>query len=298
LVLLPRGWGVLGVLVATAAGNLFASVMLVARIRRNVAAIGAAGVEAGTAEARATDGAGVTALRLFRFSAPLVAIGFLIQVVWRQSETLFLGHFRTAAEAGFFDLAYRLPQTALEFVPTAVWPLVMAGFSEVYARNASDLRVAIDRYYRMLFLLCMPICVTGVVLGGRLITVFYGTEMEPAAVPAQLFFAVFTVVPVPGGRERRSGFVDNPFARGGRRHRAGVAGHGGGTAGLSLDRRALRRRRQDPVGVYRQDVPWVRCRIFAGAVRRLRGRGDAAGRCCGRCWISYIIWIQGVSGYR
>jgi O-antigen/teichoic acid export membrane protein len=193
LVLLPRGWGVLGVLVATAAGNLFASVMLVARIRRNVAAIGAAGVEAGTAEARATDGAGVTALRLFRFSAPLVAIGFLIQVVWRQSETLFLGHFRTAAEAGFFDLAYRLPQTALEFVPTAVWPLVMAGFSEVYARNASDLRVAIDRYYRMLFLLCMPICVTGVVLGGRLITVFYGTEMEPAAVPAQLFFAVFTV---------------------------------------------------------------------------------------------------------
>jgi O-antigen/teichoic acid export membrane protein len=135
----------------------------------------------------------VTAARLFRFSAPLVAIGVLIQVVWRQSETLFLGYFRTASEAGFFDLAYRLPQTTLEFVPTAVWPLVMAGFSEVYARNASDLRIAIDRYYRMLFLLCTPICLTGIVLGGRIVQILYGAEMEAAAIPAQVFFGIFTL---------------------------------------------------------------------------------------------------------
>jgi len=193
LVVLPRGWGVLGVLAAAAVGNAVACLMMVVRVRRTLAL----GDPSPGADA---PGAGpddkvvrVSAGRLLRFSVPLVATGFLIQVVWRQSETLFLGYFRSAAEAGFFDLSYRLPQTTLEFVPAAVWPLVMAGFSEVYARNASDLRVAIDRYYRMLFLLCTPICITGIVLGGRLVPILYGADMEPAAIPAQLFFGIFTI---------------------------------------------------------------------------------------------------------
>jgi len=193
LVVLPRGWGVLGVLAAAAGGNAVACLIMVVRVRRSLALGGpGAGDDAPGAEPD-PKGVRVSAGRLLRFSAPLVATGFLIQVVWRQSETLFLGYFRTAAEAGFFDLSYRLPQTALEFVPVAVWPLVMAGFSEVYARNASDLRVAIDRYYRMLFLLCTPICVTGIVLGGRLVPILYGVDMEPAAIPAQLFFGIFTI---------------------------------------------------------------------------------------------------------
>lgn len=194
LMVLPRGWGVLGVFVAAAAGNAVACAMLVVRVRRSLA--GPSPESAGEGRGEDTGGSGrapLSAGRLLRFSAPLVAIGFLIQVVWRQSETLFLGHFRTAAEAGYFDLAYRLPQLALEFVPTAVWPLVMAGFSEVYARNATDLRVAIDRYYRMLFLLCAPICAAGIVLGGRAVPILYGTEMTPAAIPVQLFFGIFTV---------------------------------------------------------------------------------------------------------
>jgi O-antigen/teichoic acid export membrane protein len=214
LVVLPLGWGVLGVLVAAAAGNAVACLALVARVRTNLAAgatratettgttrvTGATGATGGVgatgpsgAAAPAGEAGTLTAGRLLRFSAPVVAVGVLIQVVWRQSETLFLGYFRTASEAGFFDLAYRLPQTMLEFVPTAVWPLVMAGFSEVYARNASDLRIAIDRYYRMLFLLCTPICMTGIVLGGKMVPILYGVEMAPAAIPAQIFFAVFTL---------------------------------------------------------------------------------------------------------
>jgi O-antigen/teichoic acid export membrane protein len=199
LAVLPLGWGVLGVLGAAASGNAVACLMLVARARSSLShtRAGGEGAEAARRPAsRASAGAGATAVsagRLLRYSAPLVAIGVLIQVVWRQSETLFLGYFRSASEVAFFDLAYRLPQTTLEFVPVAVWPLVMAGFSEVYARNASDLGTAIDRYYRMLFLLCTPICLTGIVLGGRIVLVLYGADMAPAAVPAQLFFGVFTL---------------------------------------------------------------------------------------------------------
>jgi O-antigen/teichoic acid export membrane protein len=137
-------------------------------------------------------GAVLTNTRMARFSIPLVAVGLLNLIVWRQSETMFLAHFRTAEEIGFFELAYKLPQMLLEFVPGAVWPLVLAGFSETYARNADNIPIAIDRYYRMLFLLCAPICMTGIVLGGRLIPIVYSEAMLPAALPAQLFFAIFT----------------------------------------------------------------------------------------------------------
>lgn len=183
LVVLPRGLGVLGVVAAGAAGHAASCLLLVSLLKAVIPTSGNGG-ESDTQ---------ISGRRLARFSVPFVAIGVLNLIVWRQSETMFLGHYRTAAETGFFDLAYRIPQTMLEFVPGAVWPLVMAGISEVYARDAGKLRRAIDRYYRMLFVLCAPLCVLGIVLGGRAIPILFGESMAPAAIPTQVFFAIFTV---------------------------------------------------------------------------------------------------------
>jgi len=195
LVVLPRGWGVAGVIAAAAAGHAVAVIVLTAKVKSSVSRIGEIDEVGEVNEVGAVDAVdkGISFKRLARYSLPLVLVGVLVQVVWRQSETLFLAHFRSAEETGFFDLAYRLPQTMLEFVPTAVWPLVMAGFSEVHARDASRLPIAIDRYYRMLFLLITPICMTGIVLGGRMVAVLYSDTYLPAAIPTQLFFAVFTL---------------------------------------------------------------------------------------------------------
>ena len=181
VILLPRGWGIMGVILAGAAGQLVGSVVVLGRIR--------AAIDVGDAEPTEPIATG----RLARYAIPFTAIGMLNVVVWRQSETLLLAHFRSAAETGYFDLAYRLSQLVLEFVPTTVWPLVMAGVSEAYARDRSSLGAAIDRYYRMLFILAAPICVMGVVLGGKVVTVLYTETMAPAAVPTQLFFLVFTM---------------------------------------------------------------------------------------------------------
>ncbi len=181
LVVLPRGGGVLGVLLATAAGQLVSSVMLLGRLRPAVTFAGEdRGVALGTR-------------RLAKYSIPFALIGVLNLVVWRQSETIFLAYFRSAAETGYFDLAYRMAQLILEFIPGVIWPLVMAGVSESYARNNKSLRTAIDRYYRMLFILCAPVCIAGIVLGGRMISIVFGPEMAPAAIPTQVFFAIFTV---------------------------------------------------------------------------------------------------------
>lgn len=181
VVLMSRGAGVIGVLAATAAGFLVSCVIVLGRVGPAVTFDGDA------------DGGGVTPSRLARYSIPFIAVGILNLVVWRQSETLLLGYFRSAEETGYFDLAYRMSQLVLEFVPATVWPLVMAGASEAYARNPANLRRTIDRYYRMLFILCAPICVTGMVLGGRMIPILFSQQMAPAAVPTQLFFGIFTL---------------------------------------------------------------------------------------------------------
>jgi len=180
--LLPAGYGVAGVIVAAVGGYLFAAAMIVGRMPATVR----------FSEEPSGDEQ-VGNWRLLRYSLPLAAIGVLNLVVWRQSETLFLAHFRSAAETGYFDLAYRMPQTILEFIPGTVWPLVMAGVSEMYARNTDNLRIAVDRYYRILFLLCAPVCLTGIVLGGRMIPILFGEQMLPAAIPTQVFFAIFTI---------------------------------------------------------------------------------------------------------
>lgn len=184
LLTFDRGWGLLGVLGATAAGNAVATVLVWSRVKA------ASQFESGAAS---SDLEAVTRSRVLRYSLPFAAIAVLNAIVWRQSETLLLAHFRTPEETGYFDVAYRLPQMVLEFVPGTVWPLVMAGMSEAFARDRDSLRRGVEKYYRMLFALCAPLCVGGIIAGGRFVEVLYGDAMQPAAVPAQLFFLIFTV---------------------------------------------------------------------------------------------------------
>jgi len=140
LVLLPRGWSVVGVLVAGAAGHVVGSVLLLGKVLGYFTRQWAA----------PTTEEGIEGARLARFALPFAAIGVLHLIVWRQSETLFLAHFHGAEVTGYFDLAYRMPLTMLDFVPGTVWPIIMAGFSEAYAKDVGNLTKAIDRYYRML----------------------------------------------------------------------------------------------------------------------------------------------------
>ena len=181
-VVLPRGYGVNGVLAAMAIGHGVAVLVLAPKLAALL-----------RGEGEGDDPRAIETGRLLRFSLPFALIGILNVVVWRQSEVFFVFYFHGAELTGFFDLAYRLPQTLLEFIPGAVWPIVLAGFSEVYSRNPDSLRLAIDKYYRMLFLLSTPLCLFGVTFGGRIIPILYGEANMAAALPTQLFFAIFIV---------------------------------------------------------------------------------------------------------
>jgi lipopolysaccharide exporter len=173
------GFGIAAVLVSAAAMNLVMIVLLLPKATRLMRSVSAAGA-----------GPGVGAV--LRFSLPFVVTGLLGQIVWRQSEVLFLGHFKGAEAAGFFSLAYRMPQMLLEFVPLTVWPIVMAGTSELYARDAGNLPRAINVYFRLIFLLVVPVAAMGFAFAKPLIPIVYGAKMLPAALLTQLFFIVFS----------------------------------------------------------------------------------------------------------
>jgi O-antigen/teichoic acid export membrane protein len=123
-----------------------------------------------------------------------IALGALInQILWRSSDTLVIAHYCPTVEVGFYNAAYNLAQMILEFAPLAVWPIVLASLSEVHALRPEELLRGTRLYFRLLFVLVVPLTATGLVLGGQAYHVLYGPGMGPGAPVCQALFAVFMV---------------------------------------------------------------------------------------------------------
>ena len=180
ILFLKYGAGIVGILVSGAIVNVVMGVLLIPQARRLISSDGG------------SSGEDTKIGTLFRFSLPFVATGILNLIVWRQSEVLFLGAFHGEKAAGYFGLAYTTPQLLLEFVPLTIWPLVMAGMSEAFARDPEKLPDAISLYYRLLYVLVIPVAAFGFAFARPLVPVIYGNEMLPAALFVQLFFVVFS----------------------------------------------------------------------------------------------------------
>jgi O-antigen/teichoic acid export membrane protein len=171
--------GIAAVLVAGGVMNCFILALLVPRVRALIRSVDPSGTGPGVSD-------------VLKFSLPFVVTGLLGQIVWRQSEVLFLGHFKGAEAAGFFRLAYVMPQMLLEFVPLTMWPIIMAGTSELYARDAAHLPRAIRLYFKLIFILVVPVAAMGFAFSRQLVPIVYGAKMLPAALLTQLFFVVFS----------------------------------------------------------------------------------------------------------
>ncbi len=180
ILFMKAGSGITGVLAAGGTVNLIMILLLIPEL-----------IDL-TRKAVIDDAPGPGTGRILRYSLPFVATGILNQIVWRHSEVLFLGHFSGMEAAGHFGLAYRIPQMALEFIPLSIWPIVMAGISESYARDPGKLSESVDLYFRLLFLLVVPVAAMGFAFSGPLVPILFGAGMAPAAEMTRLFFVVFS----------------------------------------------------------------------------------------------------------
>ncbi|MCK4236776.1 MAG: oligosaccharide flippase family protein, partial [Candidatus Krumholzibacteria bacterium] len=161
---LKLDWGIVGVLAAGAMVSLGMSLLLLSHVRDVVK----------RSPIREGEAPGLE--KIMRFSLPFVATGVLNQIVWRHSEVIFLSHFQGAEIAGYFGLAYKIPQLLLEYIPLTIWPIVMAGTSEVYARSSDNLPRAIDLYYRLLYILVIPVAAMGFAFARPFVPILFGSE--------------------------------------------------------------------------------------------------------------------------
>jgi len=141
--------------------------------------------------------------RILDYALPIAAIGLVNQIGWRSSETLIIGYYHRPEDVGFYNAAYNLAQMALEFVPLAIWPVVLAALSELHARSEQHLSRGIELYFRLIFVLVMPVATAGLIFGGQLYRTMYGFEMAPGVPICQALFLVLV-----------SGFFATPLRMG------------------------------------------------------------------------------------
>ena len=139
------------------------------------------------------DGAGMPAARLWRYAGPIVVGNLINQVLWRSSDTLFIGYYWNPTQVGYYNAAYNLAQMIIEFVPLAIWPVILSSLSEAHVRRSDDLRRGTELYFRLIFVLVVPFSLTGMVLGGQAYLAMYGAAMAPGAGLCQALFGILLI---------------------------------------------------------------------------------------------------------
>lgn len=179
LLLLPIGISIQGVLCAVAGSFLVGIVVLGPGLSRTLPWV------------RGQKGSGLPTARLMKYALPFALGAVINQVLWRSSEALIIAYYWEPKVVGYFNAAYNLPQMVLEFIPIAVWPVVLASLSEVHARRSENLLRGIGIYFRLISVFVIPPAITGFVFGRQAYLLLYSEKMAPGAPICQLFFLVF-----------------------------------------------------------------------------------------------------------
>ncbi|OGO22506.1 MAG: hypothetical protein A2144_10715 [Chloroflexi bacterium RBG_16_50_9] len=107
---------------------------------------------------------------------------------------MFLGMYRPIAEVGFYNMAYKIPSTAIESVPFVLGGTLLPAISEQFGRSEMEKIRAIYRYAaRYLMMLSFPLAIGGIALAKPIITLLYGTEYAPAILLMQIVFIPFAM---------------------------------------------------------------------------------------------------------
>ena len=115
--------------------------------------------------------------RWFPLAVPFAFTFFLTNLYFR-ADVPILQHFRSFAEVGWYTFAYK-PFEALQFVPLAVQAVVYPLLGVYFVTDASRLRTAYARFFKVLVLLGWPLTVGTFVLVhpiGRLFRLFPQSE--------------------------------------------------------------------------------------------------------------------------
>jgi O-antigen/teichoic acid export membrane protein len=117
--------------------------------------------------------------RWIPLALPFAYTAFLTNLYFR-ADVPILQHFRSFAEVGWYTLAYK-PFEALQFVPLAIQVVVYPLLGVYFVTNLARLKLAYERFFKVLVLLGWPLTVGTFVLVhpiGRLFHLF--SQSEPS----------------------------------------------------------------------------------------------------------------------
>ena len=99
------------------------------------------------------------------------AFTFFLTNLYFRADVPILQHFRTFAEVGWYTFAYK-PFEALQFIPLAIQVVVYPLLGVYFVADVSRLKVAYERFFKVLVLLGWPLTVGTFVLVHPIIRVF------------------------------------------------------------------------------------------------------------------------------
>lgn len=117
--------------------------------------------------------------RWFPLALPFAYTAFLTNLYFR-ADIPILQHFRSFAEVGWYTFAYK-PFEALQFIPLAIQVVVYPLLGVYFVTEISRLKLAYERFFKVLVLLGWPLTVGTFVLVHRISGLFHlYTNSEPA----------------------------------------------------------------------------------------------------------------------
>lgn len=113
------------------------------------------------------------------------AISAMLGGLLINTDILIIGFFRTAEEVGFYSAALR-PIQFLYIVPSILAVSIFPTLSRLANKEAERTRVVLEKSIAAVFLAAVPMALGGVVLGGGIINLLFGSEYLPATASFQI----------------------------------------------------------------------------------------------------------------
>lgn len=125
--------------------------------------------------------------RIAGYCVGVFAMTTLDAIVWRHSGTYLLEHYSTAAQVGYYSLAFTLATMIAGTIPAALTGVIMPAFSSHF--GASQHKGMHDLYYtttRIASYVAFPLAALGIAVSESLVFVLFGREYAPAVWPLRL----------------------------------------------------------------------------------------------------------------
>lgn len=130
-----------------------------------------------------------------RASTFLVLIEF---VILNRSEILFLNHYSTAAQVGFYSIAFAASEAVARF-PAILTSVSLPAVANLHGAGEHDkIRNGFWRALRFLAATCPALVVIAAALGTDLIGIVYGAEFVPAEPVVVILLVPYAVLPMMG----------------------------------------------------------------------------------------------------